>query len=83
MLVVVHLQPDYNGGAGGVLLKKVLAIAAPQSTLIRGRLDFSTAYGHAKPFGDPPFGRYFVSIYRGKSSLGRLLAAGEFDVAED
>lgn len=82
-LVLLHRQAAANGGQGGVLLRKVIRVSRSERTVLRGRIDFSVVYAVNSPAGAPPFGTYILTIRRGTSSQGTLLARGTFDVIED
>jgi hypothetical protein len=82
-LVLAHRQTDYNGGASGVLLREEMHVLDAQAVTLKGRIDFSDVYSVSAPAGAPPFGVYTLSIYRGPSNRGWLLARGDFTVFED
>lgn len=82
-LVLVHSQTAYNGGGSGELLTKVVRVRAPKARALAGRIDFSIVYATPAPAGAPPYGTYTLTIYRGATERGQVLARGTFIVIED
>ncbi len=82
-LVVIHVQDNANWSRRGLLLKHVVRVRDTTARTLRGTIDFSSVYRTSPPAGAPPFGTYFVSVHRGRSVDGQLLAQGQFQVIED
>lgn len=82
-LVLVHTQAENNGGRGGELLRKAVSVHDPKARTFTGKLDFSVVYATSGPDGAPPFGTYTLTIYRGVTERGQVLARGTFTVIED
>jgi len=82
-LVVIHVQDNANWSRRGLLLKHVVRVRDTTARTLRGTIDFSSVYRTSPPAGAPPFGTYLVSVHRGRSADGRLLAQGQFQVIED
>jgi hypothetical protein len=82
-LTVIHRQSTYNGARSGLLLQRVIRVSHPATRRITGVIDFSSVYSTDAPAGAPPFGTYFISLRRGTSAHGLLLASGNFVVIED
>jgi hypothetical protein len=82
-LTLIHTQEAYNGGRSGELLTKVVAVRNPKARVLTGKLDFSIVYDTSAPAGSPPFGTYTLTIHRGITERGQVLARGTFTVIED
>jgi hypothetical protein len=78
-VTVVLARVQYTG-ARRLLLRTVLPIRDAAIKTIRGTVAFSSADGTSSPAGAPPIGTYLVSIHRGTSAGGKLLAQGQFQV---
>lgn len=82
-LVLIHTQQPNNGGQSGVLWRESRAVANAQARRLKGHISFSKVYFVSGAAGAPPFGTYTLTIYRGTSVRGVLLARGRFTVIED
>lgn len=82
-LVVIHVQNGGSWSDRGLLLKQVVRVRDTTARTLRGTIDFSSVYGTSSPAGGSPFGTYLVSVHRGRSVDGQLLAQGQFQVIED
>jgi hypothetical protein len=82
-LTLIHMQAGYNDERGGKLLTEVVPVRNPKAWILTGKLDFSSVYGTSGPAGAPPFGRYTLTIHRGVTERGQVLARGTFTVIED
>lgn len=81
-LVLFHRQDTVYDRDGGVLWHRTITVR-PSATVLRGTVDFSSVYETGGPAGATPFGRYILTIHRGTSSRGPVLATGSFEVYED